>query len=187
MALQAENKLALTGTPYVNKPADLYSLFAFLDMPPLSDKQLFKTMVADPITNRREIGLARLRTVMSHLALRRTKAILTDTIKLPPKHVVVRQCEWEGEGFHGATHEHLYQMARASYSALLQLKAQKQLDKGSFMQFISLVQKVRQVRISAACIVSLFRGSIGFYCCLFYHTNSPIRFAGLLPRRIGFR
>jgi SNF2 family DNA or RNA helicase len=72
-ALNAVHKLALTGTPFMNHPRDIHSLLNFLEVRPLETKDVFDSFVVDPIMNRKEIGLARLRVVMGAIAIRRTK------------------------------------------------------------------------------------------------------------------
>jgi DNA repair protein RAD5 len=131
----------LTGTPFVNRPSDIHSLLAFLGAEPLSDKGLFTRMIVQPIMEAKEIGLSRIRTMMSHLALRRTKVLVDSTIQLVPKEVVVRHLEFP-EGFHQSTHEILYETARAAFTALLRSGSQKVFQ--NFYAFLVLVLRVRQ-------------------------------------------
>jgi SNF2 family DNA or RNA helicase len=44
--LQGTRKLCITGTPFVNKPDDIHSLFSFLGAMPLAEKHVFKTFVS---------------------------------------------------------------------------------------------------------------------------------------------
>eukprot|EP00977_Amphora_coffeiformis_P011251 scaffold2707_cov169-Amphora_coffeaeformis.AAC.7 len=101
MALTVEHKLAITGTPFVDRPLDLHPLFVFLEAAPLDDKGTFRAKIQGPIEARKEIGLARIRTMMSSLALRRTKALVNDSFNLPPKEVIVKVVPWgNGGNFH---------------------------------------------------------------------------------------
>lgn len=71
--LQSMHKLALTGTPFVNHPKDIHSLLSFLEVEPLDTVDNYNHFVVDPILQRKEVGLARLRVVIGALAIRRTK------------------------------------------------------------------------------------------------------------------
>jgi len=74
MYIQADRRLCLTGTPFVNKPTDIHSLLSFLSVQPLSSPEMFRKFVITPIQERKEIGLATIRTTMAHIALRRVKS-----------------------------------------------------------------------------------------------------------------
>ena len=141
MRVPAERKLCLTGTPFVNRPSDIHSLLAFLGEEPLADKTTFTGFVVQPIMEAKEIGLSRLRTVMSHLALRRTKALVTATIQLVSKEVIVHHVELD-QGFHASTHEVLYETARAAFLSLL--RSDSKILFSNFYAFLTLVLRVRQ-------------------------------------------
>ena len=72
-AVNATYKLALTGTPFINKPDDIHSLLAFLNIMPINDKDVFRNCVTKPIMAKERRGLIHLRSSMSFAALRRTK------------------------------------------------------------------------------------------------------------------
>lgn len=148
MMVPAQCKLCLTGTPFVNRPSDIHSLFAFLGSEPLSDKALFVQKVVQPIMEAKEIGLSRVRTMMSHLALRRTKAVVESTIQLVSKEVILRHVEFPEESFHRSAHEVLYDTARAAFVSLLQSE-DKALVFKNFYAFLVLVLRVRQSCCSA--------------------------------------
>jgi len=141
MRIPAQRKLCLTGTPFVNRPSDIHSLLAFLDAQPLAEKSLFVGMVVKPIMEAKEIGLSRIRTMMSHLALRRTKALVDSSIQLVPKEVILRHVEFS-EGFHATTHDVLYETARAAFISLLR-SGTKHVFR-NFYAFLVLVLRVRQ-------------------------------------------
>ena len=49
--IQADCKLALTGTPFVNTADDIYSLLSFLGVEPLNEKTIFTRAITQPIKN----------------------------------------------------------------------------------------------------------------------------------------
>jgi SNF2 family DNA or RNA helicase len=83
-----------------------------LQVSPLSDKKLFNQVVTQEIMNKKEIGLARLRTAMAHVALRRTKEGVNLPHLLVKKTVEIYSVDFE-EGIHKHTHEALHSVARA--------------------------------------------------------------------------
>jgi SNF2-related domain len=64
----------------VNRPEDIRSLLAFLQVQPLCQKKVFKQYVSEPIHNNQEVGLSTLRTTMAHVALRRTKTAVESKV-----------------------------------------------------------------------------------------------------------
>jgi SNF2 family DNA or RNA helicase len=139
--LQADRKLCLTGTPFVNKPDDIHSLLSFLGVHPLSDKAVFKKTVTQQIADRREAGLATLRTTMVYVALRRKKSEVESIIKLVSKTVQHRFITFP-EGDHKTIHDVLYNSARSAFLGLLRLGDDKVAN--NFMQMLELVLRVRQ-------------------------------------------
>ena len=87
LKLKAPRRWCLSGTPIHNKADDAQPLFAFLNAAPLSDWATWQRAVARPLREGDATGLARLRVLLTSLALRRTKALLGS--KLPPKEVQV--------------------------------------------------------------------------------------------------
>jgi DNA repair protein RAD5 len=53
VATNSEYRLALTGTPFVNKPEDICSLLTFIGLRPLADAGTFKTYITIPIKGRK--------------------------------------------------------------------------------------------------------------------------------------
>ena len=117
MSLQADRKLCLTGTPLTNRPDDIHSLFSFLGVEPLGDKEVFRRAVSQPIQAGEEVGMARLRAMMSHVALRRNKSILKN--QLPDKDVQLRFVTFPNSQ-HKVIHETLFQTAQIAFQATLQ-------------------------------------------------------------------
>ncbi|GAB5359274.1 hypothetical protein AAMO2058_000530200 [Amorphochlora amoebiformis] len=80
----------LTGTPLVNSELDVLALVHFLKVEPFHDqKALWRKAISNPIKEGDSLGLARLRTILRAIALRRNKTLLQDTeeTRLPPKKV----------------------------------------------------------------------------------------------------
>ena len=87
LALKGARRWCLSGTPIHNKADDAQPLFAFLNAAPLSDWATWQRAVGRPLRDGDATGLARLRVLLTSLALRRTKALLGS--RLPPKTVEV--------------------------------------------------------------------------------------------------
>ena len=91
-ALQADQRLALTGTPVENHLGELWSVFNFLLPGLLGEREMFKRVFRNPIekegdTSRRDLLASRVRPFM----LRRTKEQVAS--ELPPKSEFYREVE----------------------------------------------------------------------------------------------
>lgn len=85
MALDAPLRWALTGTPVVNRADDLQPLLAWLRVVPLESRRVWNRAIAWPLQAvGDETGLARLRTVVGSLCLRRTRAAVPALAALLP-------------------------------------------------------------------------------------------------------
>lgn len=84
LLLEAENKLALTGTPVENNTLDLWSQFAFVNPGLLGDQNFFKESFMRPIERDKNVQVAdTLKRLIFPFILRRTKeGVATE---LPPK------------------------------------------------------------------------------------------------------
>ncbi|ORX34003.1 SNF2 family N-terminal domain-domain-containing protein [Kockovaella imperatae] len=80
--LQADRRIALTGTPIQNKIEDVQALFKFLRLSPVDEKEVFNKYIAGPCKFGEQIGVARLQLVMRCCTLRRTKDSTTDGKKI---------------------------------------------------------------------------------------------------------
>jgi SNF2 family DNA or RNA helicase len=139
--LHAERKLCLTGTPFVNKPDDIHSLLSFLGVQPLCQKTVFKTAVTQQIANRKEAGLATIRTTMVYIALRRKKSEVEGIIKLVSKDLQHRHVSFP-EGDHKTIHDVLFSAARSAFMGLLRLGDDEVAN--NFMALLELLLRVRQ-------------------------------------------
>jgi len=93
-ALEARCRWCLTGTPMQNTIEDIYSLIAFLRIPPYCDWKSFQTAFIAPIKKGydQKRGMRRLQALLTAILLRRTKESEVDGVKiledLPPKSIV---------------------------------------------------------------------------------------------------
>jgi SNF2 family DNA or RNA helicase len=91
--LDADHRLALSGTPVQNSLSDLWSLFQFLNPGMLGASGAFKVAGGTSGTDERTRGL--LSRALRPLILRRTKEQVAS--ELPPKVESILHCEMEGE------------------------------------------------------------------------------------------
>ena len=117
-ALQTQHKLCLTGTPFVNRPNDIGTLLSFLEVDPLADEDCFERCITAPIKNFEEVGLARLRTIMAHVSLRRHKDIVESN--LTEKTVQFIKVDLV-EGAHKETLQVLFETTRTCIIELLRI------------------------------------------------------------------
>lgn len=86
--LEADRRIALTGTPIQNKIEDVWALFKFLRISPIDEKEVFNKYITSPCKTGDQIGVARLQLIMRTCCLRRTKDT-TDNgqriLSLPPR------------------------------------------------------------------------------------------------------
>ena len=115
--IMAERKLALTGTPFVNKADDIYSLLSFLGVQPLNEKSIFTRAISQPIKQGDEIGLTRLRTTMGYLSLRRSKQNVN--ISLVEKEVQLCSVEWPSNDPHKRVYDALFGTIRCAMEAII--------------------------------------------------------------------
>lgn len=80
MALSAQRRWCLTGTPTQNRLGDLFSLFIFLKIPHFETKALLKRYIVDLLKVNDMKGVENLRTLLSACCLRRKTTVLPQTI-----------------------------------------------------------------------------------------------------------
>jgi hypothetical protein len=107
----------------------------------MSDPKVFDQVVIQPILQKREVGLSRLRVVMGQIALRRTKAQVEKAIQLVEKTVEIRKITFT-PGAHFDIHEILYETARTAFIGLLATGARNVFR--NFYALFALVLRVRQ-------------------------------------------
>ncbi|HHX38442.1 MAG TPA: DEAD/DEAH box helicase family protein [Armatimonadetes bacterium] len=152
--LQADHRLALTGTPVENTTLELWSQFAFLNPGLLGSLEFFRKEFALPIENQRnEETASLLRRLVFPFILRRTKAqIATD---LPPRTERVVYCEME------PAQRKAYERFRDYYRAtLLGLIEEEGMDRAR-MKVLEGLLRLRQVCNHPRLVDSSFRGSSG--------------------------
>eukprot|EP00956_Cyclotella_meneghiniana_P025829 scaffold54682_cov69-Cyclotella_meneghiniana.AAC.9 len=114
--IKADNKLALTGTPFVNTADDIYSLLSFLGVEPLNEKTIFTRAITQPIKNGDDMGLTRLRTTMGSLSLRRSKQNVN--IKLVEKEVQLCSVDFADDA-HKKLYDALFGTVKVAMTAIL--------------------------------------------------------------------
>lgn len=93
VALNADKRWVLSGTPIINSPRDLGSMLTFLKIcRPLDNEDFFKRMLLRPLKNGEPSGAELLRALMSDICLRRTKEMQdangVPLIALPPVEMI---------------------------------------------------------------------------------------------------
>ncbi|WOO85037.1 Helicase-like transcription factor CHR27 [Vanrija pseudolonga] len=87
--LEADRRIALTGTPIQNRIEDVWALFKFLRLAPVDDKEVFNKYIISPCKTGDPVGIARLQLIMRACTLRRTKDSTADNgakiLNLPPR------------------------------------------------------------------------------------------------------
>ncbi|KAL7566768.1 hypothetical protein ACA910_019365 [Epithemia clementina (nom. ined.)] len=153
MSLNATHKVALTGTPFVNRPEDLWAQMAFLGVEPLTKRMLFEEQVTLKIKQGRPCGLARLRAAMSYVSLRRTKK--TIDLGLKNKTTVFMKVPFT-PGVHNDVHEALYSAAQTGITAVMSDKESEMKKEATKLMFLLLV-RIRQACCSAEIFSPEFR------------------------------
>lgn len=91
IALNAERRWVVTGTPIQNSSFDLYPLMAFLRFQPFSIKSYWQSLIQRPLEKGDKAGLSRLQNLLGAISLRRIKETDMGTksmVDLPPKTVL---------------------------------------------------------------------------------------------------
>lgn len=140
--LDANHKWALTGTPFVNRADDIWSLFAFLGIEPLSTKAVYKRAISRPVQMGQDVGLARLRATMAHVALRRSKA--SAKLTLVPKKVELVSVAFE-ENSKQSPHYQLYQAIFGSVRVALKAVLQDG-DSRVLKNYSSIIEQLLRLR-----------------------------------------
>ncbi|KAG8079555.1 hypothetical protein GUJ93_ZPchr0007g5958 [Zizania palustris] len=101
IALNAERRWVVTGTPIQNSSFDLYPLMSFLRFQPFSIKSYWQSLIQRPLEEENNsTGLSRLQSLLGAISLRRIKE--TDIgskslVSIPPKTVIAYYIELSAE------------------------------------------------------------------------------------------
>ena len=144
--MKAERRLVLTGTPFVNRPGDIYSLLNFLGVEPLNDASIFRRAITQPMKDGNDVGLSRLRTTMAHVALRRSKKLVQ--IQLAEKEVQLRSIIFPKD-INKQVYDALFGTIRMAFLAVLQEGEQKVMK-----NYTSIFEKLLRLR-QCCCSLSL--------------------------------
>ncbi|GAA5859731.1 hypothetical protein JCM8547_007003 [Rhodosporidiobolus lusitaniae] len=71
--LSTSRRIALTGTPLQNSLNDIFSLLRFIRLEPFTERHHWTHFIGGPAQKDEDLGIHRLKLIMRHLALRRTK------------------------------------------------------------------------------------------------------------------
>lgn len=144
--IQSQYRLCMTGTPFMNRAAEIFPLIRFLRIRPYNDWQKFSEDINKPIArwdgNERKEGMIKLQALLRTITLRRTKDSLLDgipIIRLPARTESPAPAEFD-------------QDQREFYLALEQkhqIKFNKYLAAGAVMKnyayILVLILRLRQV------------------------------------------
>ncbi len=158
--LNADHRLAMTGTPVENTTFELWSQFAFLNPGLLGSLESFKENFANPIESRQdEEAAATLRKLVYPFILRRTKAQVAP--ELPPRTERTLFVELE------PAQRKLYTRVRDRYRAELLGMIQTQGIDNARMKILEGLLRLRQVCIHPALVEPTYRGEPAKFELLF--------------------
>ena len=150
--LQAEHRLALTGTPVENNTVELWSQFAFLNPGLLGSLDFFRQEFATPIESRGdEAAAATLRQLVYPFILRRTKEQVAPELPTRAERIIYADMD--------SAQKKLYARTRDRYRAeLLGLIENQGLNDARFKILEGLL-RLRQVAIHPALVDGSYRGT----------------------------
>ena len=137
-ALKAQHRWCLTGTPIQNRAEDIGALVRFLRVQPFDTRSSFRQhFIEDFNSKNQSAGLERLRNLITCIALRRTKASVSNELQLPPRINETRYvCLDHAE-------KNLYLACRSSALTVLE---QSNVAGGSIYDFCSILQSILTLR-----------------------------------------
>lgn len=137
-SIDAERRLALTGTPIENDLGELWALFDLLKPGLLGNEEAFRRFFRAPIETKADLEkLAMLRDMVAPYLLRRTK--LEVASDLPPKTEMVRPVELRGR------QRELYEHIRIAAHAEVRRVIRKKGLAASTIPILDALMKLRQV------------------------------------------
>ncbi|HTX92002.1 MAG TPA: SNF2-related protein, partial [Anaerolineales bacterium] len=150
--IQAEHRLAMTGTPVENNTFELWSQFAFVNPGLLGSMEYFKREFAAPIENRQSEETAALLKRMIHpFLLRRTKEQVAP--ELPPRTERIVFTDLE------PSQRKLYQQTRDYYRGLLLGIIDEDGMENARMKILEGLLRLRQICIHPALVEPTYKGN----------------------------
>jgi SNF2 family DNA or RNA helicase len=140
LKIDAEFRFGLTGTPIINKAEDACTLFQFLGVEPISSTEIFRRSISQPVREGNPAGLALLRTIFSHFALRRTKE--KEGITLPLKTVEIIPIKFPEDSVYSKIYSSLFLSAKTAFVAILTAGDEEALKE--YMSILELILRLRQ-------------------------------------------
>ncbi|MDP8101349.1 DEAD/DEAH box helicase [Phocoenobacter atlanticus] len=136
--LEANNRLALTGTPIENNTFDLYAQMNFINSGMLGSMKHFKTTFSDAIDKEKDVEAATLLHKMVYpFLLRRTKSQVAQD--LPPKTENIIFCEMERE------QRQVYDAFKEKYRTELLNKMEQEGEQSTQLHILQGLTKLRQI------------------------------------------
>lgn len=140
--LEAERRIALTGTPIQNKLDDVWALIKFLRFHPFDDKAVWTTYILGLAKAGNSLGVARLQTILKHCTLRRTKESTNANgeriLNLPARREEIREIEFSPE--EREIYDKYFQRSKEEFIAM-----QKESGKTSYVNVLHQLLQLRQI------------------------------------------
>eukprot|EP00004_Rigifila_ramosa_P017911 TRINITY_DN440_c0_g1_i1.p1 TRINITY_DN440_c0_g1~~TRINITY_DN440_c0_g1_i1.p1 ORF type:complete len:1010 (+),score=158.14 TRINITY_DN440_c0_g1_i1:69-3032(+) len=97
LALRADSRWCVTGTPVHNSHDDIFSLLQFLRVEPYGQLSWWTHTIRWPLRRQDSRVLPRLRGILQAVFLRRTRAVACADAPLPPLTISMRKCQFSPE------------------------------------------------------------------------------------------
>lgn len=133
-ALNANRRWCITGTPIQNRTSDLFSLLRFLKVHPYNEFKNFDKVFLQPWRNAETDALRKLQYLMSALAIRRPRTI----VSLPAKIEVIVPVLLDSQ------ERHIYEQTRQGLVNIMD--AAFRLDKGPNSYYLNALQRINDLR-----------------------------------------
>ncbi|KAI9227603.1 MAG: SNF2 family N-terminal domain-containing protein [Piptocephalis tieghemiana] len=138
-SLRAERRWALSGTPIVNHPTDLYGLLRFLHYAPFDQPEWFSRCFQRPLAKGNPMGYDNLKLLMRTLCIRRTKSMRLEgkpLVNLPPCTVYLHRIPFATE-----EEKRVYHLMEDQARKV----AQRAMMSASFARALVLLGRMRQL------------------------------------------
>ncbi len=165
--LQADIRLALTGTPVENSISDIWSQMNFLNKGMLGTAKQFEDLYVKPIEKQGDKEIAeKLQKLIKPFVLRRTKSEVAKD--LPPIFEKVVLCEMSED------QEKLYEEVKSAYrNSILEIVEEKGLQK-SKLNILQGLTKLRQIANHPAMLDKEYKGTSGKHEVLLEHIKTAV-------------